>query len=136
MINELIINKTAPPSIGFKIPELPPSGNHYRGMHNGRFFVKDTAAAFKRRVQIAFQAVNPNWQPYADNMAVVVNFYLASKKRYDVDNHLKVLCDALNGFVWIDDAQITTMVARKFLVQRTKGQLVKDVEYTTLFAWI
>lgn len=34
-------------------------------------------------------------------------------KKPDADNVVKALCDALNGIVWIDDVQVTDLVARK-----------------------
>lgn len=34
-------------------------------------------------------------------------------RRGDVDNYVKLICDALNGVAWKDDRQIVTIYARK-----------------------
>lgn len=34
-------------------------------------------------------------------------------KKPDVDNCVKAVLDAMNGIVWIDDAQIVSLLARK-----------------------
>lgn len=34
-------------------------------------------------------------------------------KKPDADNVVKALCDSLNGIVWVDDVQVTDLVARK-----------------------
>lgn len=34
-------------------------------------------------------------------------------KKPDTDNVVKALCDSLNGIVWVDDVQVTDLIARK-----------------------
>ena len=34
-------------------------------------------------------------------------------RRGDIDNYVKLICDALNGVAWKDDRQIVTLTARK-----------------------
>lgn len=34
-------------------------------------------------------------------------------KKPDADNVIKALCDSLNGIVWVDDVQVTDLIARK-----------------------
>lgn len=33
--------------------------------------------------------------------------------RPDVDNYVKLVKDALNGYLWLDDSQVTDIIARK-----------------------
>lgn len=34
-------------------------------------------------------------------------------QRPDLDNHAKIIADALNGICWVDDAQVTTLIVTK-----------------------
>jgi Holliday junction resolvase RusA-like endonuclease len=34
-------------------------------------------------------------------------------KKPDIDNAVKAICDALNAIVWVDDVQVTDLLARK-----------------------
>lgn len=40
--------------------------------------------------------------------------------RPDVDNYSKLVCDALNGIFWRDDAQIVKLVAEKYSCERPR----------------
>ena len=49
---------------------------------------------------------------------------VAPTSRPDVDNLLKLATDALNGIVWVDDAQIVTVVCRKVYGDAPSTRLV------------
>jgi Holliday junction resolvase RusA-like endonuclease len=69
----------------------------------------------------AFVTGYPKYDPTTP-LAVSVTFYVAKpkscpKRQYptvkpDIDNYLKLVCDALNGKVW-EDQQIVRILARK-----------------------
>ena len=46
----------------------------------------------------------PSWEPWKRAMAL--NGKILHTRTPDFDNLLKILCDAFNGIVWIDDSQI------------------------------
>lgn len=46
-------------------------------------------------------------QPFTSNVALACLFFRPDRKRIDVDNLLKHVCDAANGLIWIDDCQCT-----------------------------
>lgn len=56
--------------------------------------------------------------PFTDNLSVKINIYknrpTTSKQYGDIDNHAKAILDALNGFLWLDDSQITRLEIEKF----------------------
>lgn len=75
---------------------------------------------------------NPNFKPLENAIELHLTFYRPipkgkSKKwqenaksgvvlptsRPDVDNYTKLVKDALNGYLWRDDSQVTDLVARK-----------------------
>lgn len=47
----------------------------------------------------------------------------------DIDNYLKLICDALNGIFWHDDAQIVTIFAAKFYSARPRIEV--SITYST-----
>lgn len=48
-------------------------------------------------------------------MVLDVDFFLGNKRRVDLDNLWKLVCDAGNGIVWVDDSQIVGVHAFKFV---------------------
>lgn len=51
-------------------------------------------------------------------------------KKPDLDNLVKTVCDALNGYVWKDDSQIYTIIARKSYGYDRSYTDVRIVEFT------
>ena len=45
--------------------------------------------------------------------AAAVSGELLPTSRPDIDNYAKLVCDALNGIIWHDDSQITTLTLSK-----------------------
>lgn len=45
------------------------------------------------------------------NVALTAVFYRSSRQVIDLDNLLKHLMDSANGILWINDAQVTMIVA-------------------------
>lgn len=54
------------------------------------------------------------------NRALMLERVLRPVKKPDGDNIIKVVCDALNGLAYHDDAQIVDMVARKYYAESPK----------------
>lgn len=69
-------------------------------------------ARWKAKVHSAAQAVWPAGKaPMADPVLVKVTYYYEGA-RLDVDNMVKPILDALNGLVYVDDAQVCDFIAR------------------------
>ncbi|MDX2919689.1 RusA family crossover junction endodeoxyribonuclease [Streptomyces sp. NE06-03C] len=49
-------------------------------------------------------------EPWVGNVALGAVFFRSDRRRVDVDNMLKHICDAGNGIAWVDDAQITALL--------------------------
>ena len=50
-------------------------------------------------------------KPLTGGVALACDFYVPTSRRVDADNLLKHICDAGNGTIWRDDAQITAILA-------------------------
>ena len=86
----------------------------------------------------------PGWKPFENAVCVDLTFYMGipsswtkqkriwasqgqirptSKRLGDLDNMVKCVTDAVNGLLWVDDAIITDLSARK----RYTGELARVV---------
>lgn len=72
----------------------------------GRVFKSKRFKRFEESVKYdAYEAMNGN-PPMTDDVVVTLHFYFPDKRRCDLFNAPKSVCDALNGVVYIDDKQI------------------------------
>ena len=84
-----------------------------------------------------------NFEPYPEHipLKLVVTFYRTqsdwNKKRIkdvmpvrrpDIDNFVKLFLDATNGLLFADDAQITTIVAKKRWTDKKKGYITFELK--------
>lgn len=51
--------------------------------------------------------------PWINNIKLYVNFIFGDKRRRDLQNCFDILCDKMNGIVYLDDSQITAIEATK-----------------------
>ena len=68
-----------------------------------------------------------------DNIDVSLVYYAPDRRRYDVDNRIKAVLDALTHFgVWDDDSQVRTISARKSEVDKKHPRvLIGLMQYPT-----
>lgn len=94
-------------SLAFTLP-MPPSSNRYwRHGGNGKVYRSDEANAYLQEVSYALIGLTP-----FENCEVEVKaiFYFG-RKQGDLDNRLKILLDALQGRAYVNDKQISTILA-------------------------
>jgi crossover junction endodeoxyribonuclease RusA len=84
----------------FDLP-VPPSANRYWRIWNNRVVVTEEAKAYKQAVFFRLR----EYEPLRGDVAVNFTVFRPSK-RGDLDNYIKVMFDALNGLVWLDDMQV------------------------------
>ena len=53
------------------------------------------------------------------DLGLIVRFYRKDNRRVDLDNLLKAIKDALNGIIWYDDSQVTSVYAK---LERNAGK--------------
>lgn len=88
----------------------PPTANLYWRHARGRTFLSAQAKAFKLAVGLVARATA--LRPLSCEVRLVVRVY-RPRRVGDLDNTLKVLCDALNGHAWMDDRQIVEIHAQR-----------------------
>lgn len=53
------------------------------------------------------------YNPIESDVILKMVFYRGDRRRVDLDNMVKLVTDAMNGLVYVDDNQIIEMTARK-----------------------
>lgn len=81
----------------------------------------------ERDMRIAYlAAIGGTDEPVATDkdaaFGVVATFYCGTGQRRDVDNMLKLICDALNKVAWVDDSQVTFIAGRKLRVTKEEAR--------------
>jgi len=81
---------------------VPPSANRYWRIYRNRMVVTEEARAYKEEVALLLRGA----VPLGGNVSVNLSVFRPAK-RGDLDNYNKVLFDALQGFAYSNDSQIT-----------------------------
>lgn len=103
--------------ITFTLPFIPLSkSNAYKSNRTGRLYKSSACRIQERAIQAAAVGALPIGFPASPNgWSVDATFYYSDKRRRDLDGHLKLLLDSLNGIVYRDDSQILEINIRKIL---------------------
>jgi len=97
------------PTATIQLSGLPPTVNHAyrkRGKGAGLYMTRD-ASAWKEGAIYESRSCYRKQKPIEGKVAVLVVYQVKSRGRWDIDNRLKALLDALTGAgIWDDDRQI------------------------------
>ena len=92
----------------YKIP-YPPSHNAiYRVSHGGRMYLTKEGREYHEQMAFAMAGLTPGVEP----CRVLVEAHRPDRRRRDVMNLLKILLDACQGRLYIDDVQVVDVRAR------------------------
>ena len=90
----------------FTVPGCPVPKARARVV-NGHAFTPKTTTAYERKVVACYLAAKRGRAPIVGPVQVSLWFYLPDKRRRDWDNLAKAITDALNGYAYADDSQIS-----------------------------
>ena len=127
--------------VRFTIPGEPQGKGRPRTVRNGsltRTYTPEKTASYENLIKLEYQRQNPHRPGWFNGEALrmaVTCFYGLSKsdskkkreakldgairptKKPDIDNILKAIFDALNGYAFEDDSQIVFVTAEKFYAE-------------------
>lgn len=107
----------------------PPSVNHAYVNANGRRFRSKT---YKDWIDFSMEEtidqLPDNFECIPSKVSVSIDVYTKSKRKRDLDNYLKAICDLLNGWIIADDYNID-----QILITRHTGCIDKiNIDIATL----
>jgi len=119
------------PAARIVLSGLPPTVNHaYRRRGGYGMYMTKDAKAWKEQAIWECKTYYRKQKPLEDNLAVLIIFMVKSRGKWDIDNRLKSLLDALTGAgIWVDDRQIMHITAHI----ETHGELSEPE--TRIFVW-
>lgn len=96
---------------------------------SGHAFTPERTRSAERALVAQLQTAMAGKLPSSGSIGMAVEFYCATKRKTDGDNLLKLVTDAMNEVVFVDDSQVLEWFVR---VKRGVGK--KDAR-TELFVW-
>lgn len=102
------------PLFSCTIPGLPPTVNHYFARSLSRVFKKPEAQQWQNDVCNTFRILWEGKPAFGGRIKEEITFFVKNKKRWDIDNRVKILQDCLAMSEIIkDDSQIDTLKVRR-----------------------
>ena len=107
---------------------FPPTLNHNIGRNGGRYYKDDDYKRFQTSVGwLWLKAVPPLWSQTA-RYAVAIELIYDSNRRYDVDNRVKPILDALTkAGAWKDDVQVDEILVVRGEIDRDRPRAVVKI---------
>lgn len=109
------------PTITIELP-LPTTDNHTYGQRGVFKFMYKEAKEWKLATQEKLKEV---WKRKPIETPVWVDVQLFVKRDRDLQGGLKILCDAFEGIVYVNDKQITEMTLHKSVDKENPRCIIK-----------
>lgn len=90
----------------------PPSVNTYWRHVGSRVLISKAGREYKKHV--AFICYQQRIEKITGTVFMQIDFYPPDRRRRDIDNVLKPLLDAIEGWTYADDSQILKLTIEKF----------------------
>ena len=118
--------------IKFTVEGVPrPKARARRGA-GGRWYTPQATRAYEEAVGWAARAAGVH-KPCEDGVRLDIVLWMPDRRRRDLDNCAKSICDGLNGIVYLDDSQVAELVVRRRIDgQRPRAEItVAAIDGTT-----
>jgi Holliday junction resolvase RusA-like endonuclease len=118
-------------TLSFTVEGKPQPKQRARRGNRGTWYTPPETVAFETLVrnaafiEMATKGISRDWE---GPLELTVSCYYPNARRYDADNLLKSVSDALNGFVYADDCQIRKATVTKD-IDRERPRTEVTVEY-------
>lgn len=94
--------------ITFTVPIIPiAKSNGYKRGRNSFYKSEDMREQEEMMRESAREQLPPLFSPYKGSIKATITIILPNKRRRDLDNITKIVFDALNNLLYLDDNQIT-----------------------------
>ena len=117
--------------LSFTVEGKPQGKQRARRGRGGRWYTPRETVVYENTISAAASAAMGAAGigfRYSGPVTVTVSCYFPDARRRDADNVLKCVADALNGFVYVDDSQATTMTVTK-AIDRERPRTEIEVTY-------
>jgi crossover junction endodeoxyribonuclease RusA len=107
---------TTPKSITVTLRWPPSINGYWRSIIRGKYasqIISEDGRAFRSSVELVF-ALCPHKVKFHGPVEVEIVLRRNDKRRWDVDNHAKAICDSFTHVgIWRDDSQIDVLTIRR-----------------------
>lgn len=110
---------------------LPPTVNHlYRTSRSSIRYKTSKGKEWQTCAAMIFRGAYGKPEPYAGDVMLDICFFVADRRRWDIDNRVKALLDALvMGGVLKDDRQVQSLHVQRKRVPETTQTFVMVKEW-------
>jgi Holliday junction resolvase RusA-like endonuclease len=117
--------------ITFTVEGAPrPKARARRGA-GGRWYTPQATRDYEEAVGIAARGSGAR-EPLKGAVRLSIDLWLPDRRRRDVDNCAKSICDALNGIAYQDDSQIVELIVRRHVDrERPRAEVIIECAETS-----
>lgn len=103
---------------------FPPSVNHYYRRVGPRTLISREGRAYRKGVCALLGGGGPRKPPSGGRIALCMDAFPPDRRRRDLDNTLKAVCDSLqHAGMYEDDSQIDLLTTRRRTIDRLHGHV-------------
>jgi len=112
--------------IKFTVEGVPrPKARARRGA-GGRWYTPQVTKAYEEAVGWAARAAGVH-EPCEDGVRLDIVLWMPDRRRRDLDNCAKSICDGLNGIAYEDDSQIVELIVRRHVDrERPRAEVIVE----------
>ena len=96
------------------IPGRPKPKGRPRFTRQGHAYTPQNTRDAEKNVIDLFELACPLWEPTVEDVRLTVHAHFQYGRVADLDNIVKLVQDALNGYAWEDDKQVRKLEAEWF----------------------